>query len=540
MNDMTKMDDRETLRWFTIRARRVQAHSIARDEKELVRLAQGDLEATIDATGQVIVTRHLPADEEVFESLASRVRPFMVQSEPIFYKNVLDSIGRLIENSGIDEHLHARLRDLQRAWDATNLQGTQTQAYSIQSIRLDGTDPTNVVSDTQLAAAWLYADLVHADAHGSKKEALEFPLRERYAAAVRVFSCIAVLTGETLQLVEALRDAGILTLDNSAWEEAVSIGASELVHEARAYVAPLRSEVPDIRDPSGLPKEWSPLTITELCRQDPANHVRVVLQGSDDAVVATYDAAVVHRHHDTSNVEWEVLVAHSVMLKLSFDVRDNQATNVRCQDLKVFDSSNELKLSSLRFFLHLHDSNVMVLEVEGGELSFSVSAPVREDVRLGKEALAETLEDIVKIERLTKQILKPCSGDLTGFDRIRLRQTRLLWEGHVVHVMLHSLTVIAAEDEPPQFIGDGPGTFDVGGTNVPSPRTYMRHPAMKVIKMDSDSQVEAGSARYRIELPPGEQFFAWVPGLADVSGDEDLKVTAPWGLLGVDEAIFRG
>lgn len=71
MNSMTKMDDRETLRWFTIRARRVQAHSIARDEEELVRLAQGDLEATIDTAGQVIVTRRLPADEEVFESLAS-------------------------------------------------------------------------------------------------------------------------------------------------------------------------------------------------------------------------------------------------------------------------------------------------------------------------------------------------------------------------------------------------------------------------------------------------------------------------------------
>lgn len=462
----------------------------------------------------------------------------MVQSEPIFYEKVLDSIGRLIENSGSDEHLHARLRDLQRAWDATNLQGTQIQAYSIQSIRLDGTDPTNVVSDTQLAAAWLYADLVHADAHGPKKEALEFPLRERYAAAVRVFSCIAVLTGETLQLVEALRDAGILTLDNSAWEEAVSIGASELVHEARAYVAPLRSEVPDIRDPSGLSKEWSPLTITELRRQDSANHVRVVLRGSDDAVVATYDAAVVHRHHDTSNVEWEVLVAHSVMLKLSFDVRDNQATNVRCQDLKVFDSSNELKLSSLRFFLHLHDSSVMVLEVEGGELSFSVLSTIPEDARLGQEVLAETIEDIVEIERLTKHVLKPCNGSLSDLDRVRLRQTRLLWEGHIVHAMHNRLTVTAAEDKPPQLIIDRARTFEVGGTNIPSPRTYIRHPAMTVIKMDSDPQAETASAKYRIEPPPGEQFFAWVPGLADVSGDKDLTVTTPWRLIGIEEGLF--
>jgi hypothetical protein len=32
------------------------------------------------------------------------------------------------------------------------------------------------------------ADLVHAGMQGPKKEALSFPLRERYAAAVRLFS----------------------------------------------------------------------------------------------------------------------------------------------------------------------------------------------------------------------------------------------------------------------------------------------------------------------------------------------------------------
>ncbi len=43
-----------------------------------------------------------------------------------------------------------------------------------------------------------------------------------------------------------------------------------------------------------------------------------------------------------------------------------------------------------------------------------------------------------------------------------------------------------------------------------------------------------------MEPPPGEQFLAWVPGIAEVSGDEDLLVTASWELIGIDEESFSG
>lgn len=113
------------------------------------------------------MTRRLPKDEEVFESLASRVRPLTVKSEPVYYVKVFDALSELLGE--VDGGLRSRIEALRAAWDDAEIQGTQIQAYALQSARLDGSSATPRVSDTQLAAAWLYADLVHADAQGAKK-----------------------------------------------------------------------------------------------------------------------------------------------------------------------------------------------------------------------------------------------------------------------------------------------------------------------------------------------------------------------------------
>lgn len=323
---MARMEDGETLRRFVLRARRVQAHSMVQDWDGLLRHAAGSFDGHLDLTGRMTITRRLPHDEEIFESLASRVRPITVKSEPVYYVKVFDAIERAIGDADIDEPLRRRIQDLRRAWEASEIQGTQVQAYAMQSARLDGTEATNMVSDTQLAAAWLYADLVHADAQGPKQEALAFSLRERYAAAVRVFSHMAALAVATVQLVEALRDCGVLAIDNSAWEDDVAVGTSELVDEARAYVAPLGSQMPDIRDSLELAEGWSAFSVTELLRQNPSNHVTVILREEDGSTIASYDAAVARRHPEAASLEWDVLVAGSIMFKFSFVIQDERIT----------------------------------------------------------------------------------------------------------------------------------------------------------------------------------------------------------------------
>lgn len=535
---MAGMKDRETLRRFVLRARRVHAHSIVQDWDELLRHAHGSFDGHLDLAGQMTITRRLPADEEVFESLASRVRPLTVKSEPLYYVKVFDAIERLIGEADVEDALRARLRDLRRAWDASEIQGTQIQAYSVQSARVDGTGATSMVSDTQLAAAWLYADLVHADAQGPKRQALAFSLRERYAAAVRVFSHMAALTVATMQLVESLRDARLLAVDDSAWEDDVSVGASELVEEARAFVAPLGSEMPDMRDSLELTEEWTAFTVTELLRQDPANHVRVVLRDDNGDVTATYDAAVARRTPDANSAEWDVLVAGSVMFKFSFDIQGERMTDAHFRGWEAFDSTNDLKFASRRLMLEFHRTSAMAFEVGGSEL-LSLGPPTfSADERRELEVLAQTVEDIVTIERLVRQSLEPCNGRFDDHDRVRLRRARLLLEGQIVHAMRHPITVTAPEGNPPQVVVAAAGTLNVGGAEVPTPQTVMRHPAMTATETGVAPDSGPNAKTFRMEPPDGEQFLAWVPGLVEVSGDEDLVVTRSWDLIGIDEESF--
>ncbi len=383
----------------------MHAHSIAQDWDELLRHANGSFDGSLDLAGRMTLTRRLPADEEVFESLASRVRPLTLKSEPVHYAKVFDAIERLVGDADVEDALRARLRGLRRAWEVSDIDGIQTQAYSMQSARADGTEATNMVSDTQLAAAWLYADLVHTDARGPKRQALAFPFRERYAAAVRVFSHLAALTVATMRLVESLRDSRLLTEDDSVWEEDVIVGASELVEEVRAFVAPLSSEMPDMRDSLELTEEWKVFTVTELLRQNPANRVRVVLRDDNGDVTAAYNAAVARRRPDATPAEWDVLVAGSIMFKFSFEIRGDRMTSAHFRDWEIFDSTNELKLASTRLLLEIHRASAMSFEVGGSELLSLVPPTFSEDERRELEVFAETVEDISSIERLTGKIL---------------------------------------------------------------------------------------------------------------------------------------
>ena len=185
--------------------------------------------------------QELPDSEEAFESLAARLRPLTVKSEPIYFATVLTAL----REAAADEE--ERIASLEKAWEAAEIQGTQVQAFSLQQSKIDGSEATGFVSDTQLAAAWLYADLVHADATGPKRAALVFPLAERYAAAVRVFSNLASLTLQTLDLIQSLSDAGRLSIGADAFTADVVVGEKQLVREARAYVAEVGTEPPDLR-----------------------------------------------------------------------------------------------------------------------------------------------------------------------------------------------------------------------------------------------------------------------------------------------------
>lgn len=177
----------------------------------------------------------------------------------------------------------------------------------------------------------------------------------------------------------------------------------------------------------------------------------------------------------------------------------------------------------------------MAFEVGESEL-LSLGPPTfSADERRESRVLAETVEDVVAIERLARQALEPRNGRFDDHDRVRLRRARLLLEGQVVHAMRHPINVIAPESNPPQVVVAAAGTLDLGGAEVPR-QTVMRRPTMTAT--ESGAAPDSGPTKtFRMEPPDGEQFLAWVPRLVEVSGDEDLVVTRSWDLICIDEEL---
>lgn len=540
MVGMNANDDAATIARFVLRARRIEAHSLVRDWDELIRHAEGSVSVRIGVDGAVSVTRTLPEDEEAFESLAARVRPLTLDSEPIHHAKVVGALERLLAGAAaLDEHHREGLRKLRVAWQAAELQGVQVQGYSVQSVRLDGSGGTPMVSDTQLAAGWLYADLVHADAKGPKKDALLFPLRERYAAAVRVFARVATLAVSTLRLVETLRDAGAITVPKDAWEDEVAVGTTKHVEQAELFIAPAGTDAPDLRDSNlGLGDEWERFTVTELLRQDPANHVHVGLARADGSVVADYAAAVARRQLDGDLLRWQVLIAGCVLVSIEFAIQGEKLASVSQARLAEFDSTNELILASRRLRLEMHEAARMTFDVGGTSLVTFALANLDDEELAETRVLAETVADIAAIEAMSGETSEPCTGEYNDLDRVKLRQARLILEGHIVGSFGKPIITTVIQGTPPQAVAVEPGTVDVGGARLPAPGMVLRHPAMTCRDLGPAPDSGPDARKFEVVPPAGQRLLAWSLHLRQIALDEELQATASWNLTGIDEATF--
>lgn len=516
----------DTLNRFVFRARRVAAHSLAQDRAELGRHVRGSLDGTIELNGRVTLVQRLP-DEEAFESLVARLRPLTVRSEPIFYEKVF----AVLNASTNDEH-RSTIAMLLHEWQAAEIQGTQVQGFAMQQSNADGTDVTDFVSDTQLAAAWLYADLVHADASGPKAKALVFTMAERYSAAVRVFSRMALLTLHTCELIERMAEAGLVTLAADALIGDVVIGKNELVREARAYVAELGADIPDLRVSREWPEEWKAFTVTELRRQDPANRVRVTLRRADGSNIAVHESAVVHRDLVASPAHWHVLVGGSFIFEFTLGSDGASLNGARLEALRELSDTNELALSAATLRLQMHDADAVVFGMGDNDLFELSGFTLSPSDHMQLQVMAEVFGDIAVVERLTGEQIELCEGRLTNADRVSLRRARLLHEGRLIRSYRGPLQVTTDAERPPQLIQSVPSTLNIGGAMVPVPLTCSRHPEMTGELVKSD----AGIFTYSMSVPADERFLEWSPEKIELGPDADFTDLEAYNLLGISES----
>ncbi|MEU4745916.1 hypothetical protein AB0G02_36385 [Actinosynnema sp. NPDC023658] len=524
---------------FIVRARRIQAHSLVRDLTVLSDLARERFDVHLSPDGTSRIRHRLPPDEEVFESLAARVRPLLLDKESVYHFKVTKALKRLLDTSPAPdvEQYRDESNELREAWK------TATTAETYGLVQWRGTevpDTLTPVSNVLLAEAWMYIDLVHVDPDQRRRDALDYPMRQRYLAAVRYYCRIAELVVRTLRYVEKLRDAGVVVLDAADWERDVVVGP-EIIEEGIIRVAPAGTEATAAdfaEQPGGT---WRDLTAVEALRQGSATRLRVVLSHADGTPVAAYDAAIVPRPADAEDRQGaDALIAGGVVCRLRFPVADGQPGPPSMKLVSATDS-NTAHLALCRFQMQAGEAHTLAFYGEHDDephLTFTTTDLTAEETEQLRVVI-DTLEDVLAIGALTGRSLgRPTTiGDQ---ERILLRVARRLHEGRVVELARSIGPRIDPRGELPSdehavLIRNEPQTMTLAGVEIPMPAFVVWHPRASTRDLGPAAEHGPEAQRFDIAAPQGERFLAWAPDICMIPSDEITQHVQPWELFGIDQ-----
>jgi hypothetical protein len=240
---MPALDPRDRVQRFVLRARKMMAHSLVRENFELLNdLAAGTINATIEVnktTGESKATLNLDLPpEEAFESFAARLRPFTTGKESVYWAAVLDALEKLLSKETLAEVVD--IDGLREHWKRVVEGSNVAQAYLVMTEK-------GQLTDAQLADLWLNSDALHTQPITSDI-GKDLSLNQRYQAAVGVFARIGAVANHTLFLITHLHREGLLELDASAFTAPV-LADTTVKWEAKMYSAELGTPLPtDLSD----------------------------------------------------------------------------------------------------------------------------------------------------------------------------------------------------------------------------------------------------------------------------------------------------
>lgn len=525
---MSKYED--TLQRFVVRARRVAAHSMVANPDALEAFAKGSMTISgVLGSSEMRITRALPESEEVFESLAARLRPLTLRGEPVHFENVLSALREAVaDHDSVGDNELSELDSVSKSWSTIDLQGSQVLGYAVQQSNADGTNATDFVSDTQLAAAWLYADLVHADAQGQKKKALDFPMRERYAAATRYFSHVALLTIRTLRLVERLQEFDVIQVPESAWNEDVVVTETALVEEATTYVAAIGTSAPDLTTQPILSADWTQLSATSMQGLVPGKRADVILF-SEGAEIERLPAAIVAHHEADGATHIKVLVADALYVDL--DIRSS--TQDLSMSFSMPEGNNSIALRVLRVNKSLAAATHMTLLLEQIGAIEKVELPVIDRGAPWDEWI-EYVGDICAIEKMTGTPLETVSR-CTPEQRIFVRIIRQLREGLFAKSTAERLQATTLSDESPDHVFLPEDVVSIGDITLTVPAHQRWHPLMTTSRIERVEVDGASAVLWEVRAPEGERFFARMVTDELAPPADTTWSPVPWGLTGIPE-----
>lgn len=222
---------------FVLRARRVEAHSLAADRPALDRLRTPQFHIGVDPTGQTVAVRRYPPEEQV-ESAITRVRPLLLVGEQINFNKVMAQVGLLLHDGGLDPRAHAFTvqKALSQAWTRASSRDDAIRGYAEQHLNMATGESTEPISDRALALAYVYGDTVHAD-RTTHAAADPFGVQTRYGAAVHLVADLMVLTINALEFIRQLVARDLLALPVGVFDEVVTAKQIEQL-PVRLYASP--------------------------------------------------------------------------------------------------------------------------------------------------------------------------------------------------------------------------------------------------------------------------------------------------------------
>lgn len=227
---------------FVVRARRVEAHSLAQDRELCSKIGSVTWKVTVRSNGETTFTQELPPEEQV-ESAAARLRPLILNDEDAYGPKALKAIKWFLRGKSTDR-IDQFVSEFSALWSRFDSNSEDAQAYMSQRWAVDGSEPITNVSDNVLAFAWLYGDVVHAD---SERLAAVQPwgVRERFRAAAPLICRLIETTVMTLNFVRWLSAQGLIQLDQDVFSREVVVGDEPFIETGKVMMAPVDTPMPD-------------------------------------------------------------------------------------------------------------------------------------------------------------------------------------------------------------------------------------------------------------------------------------------------------
>lgn len=187
-------------------------------------------------------TEHPP--EEQVESAAARIRPLLLNQEEAHCIKAMNALLYFARENGADDRTISALKRLREEWKVVASQKVRRSAYEVRV--KSGEALEEALADHELAYAWIYGDVVHADIE-KRQGAHSFGVEERFHAAVPLVARIMVLTIETLRTLESWHGLRLLPFLHAAFAEDVVVTRQVVVREGPVLVAKyVEGELPEM------------------------------------------------------------------------------------------------------------------------------------------------------------------------------------------------------------------------------------------------------------------------------------------------------